>query len=75
VVFESLTEAAFRMMSPAWIFLLLISIAASQVVALESEPQPGNEPEPAEYGQWIGAGSIARKSGCTYESELRISPR
>ena len=58
VLFESLTEAAFRMMSPAWIFLLLASIAASQVVALEVVAQPGNEPAEA---QWIGAESVGRK--------------
>jgi O-antigen ligase len=34
-LFESLTEAAFRMMTPSWIFLLLVIIAASQAVAAE----------------------------------------
>ncbi|MFZ1135706.1 MAG: O-antigen ligase family protein [Candidatus Korobacteraceae bacterium] len=72
VLFESLTEAAFRMMYPSWIFLLLASIAASQVIALEAVEQPGNEP--AEYAQWIGAESVARKWEWTDESELRISP-
>ena len=32
VLFESLTEAAFRMMYPSWIFLLLATIAAPQIV-------------------------------------------
>ena len=72
-LFESLTEAAFRMMSPAWIFLLLTIIAASQVVALEAVAQPGNEP--VECAQWIGAESVARKWEWSDESELRISAR
>jgi O-antigen ligase len=58
-LFESFTEAGFRMMSPAWIFLLLASIAASQVAALEAVAQPENEP--AECSQWIGAESVERK--------------
>lgn len=73
VLFESLTEAAFRELSPAWIFLLLASIAASQVFALEAVAQPGNEP--AECAQWIGTESVEPKWGWTDESELRISPR
>jgi len=73
VLFESLTEAAFRMMYPSWIFLLLVSMAASQAVAFEAVAQLGNEP--AECAQWIGAESVARKWEWTDESELRISPR
>src|SRR5208283_5064709 len=53
VLFESLTEAAFRMMYPSWIFLLLASIAASQVVALEAVAQAENGA--AESAQWIAA--------------------
>jgi len=34
-LFESLTEAAFRMMSPAWFFLLLVIIASSEVTSAE----------------------------------------
>jgi O-antigen ligase len=73
VLFESITEAAFRMLYPSWIFLLLASIAASQVVAIEAVAQPGNEP--AECAQWFGSGSAARKWEWTDEPELRISPR
>jgi exopolysaccharide production protein ExoQ len=72
-LFEGFTEAAFRMMSPAWIFLLLTIIAASQVVALEAVAQPWNEP--AECAQWSGAESIAGKWEWSDESELPISPR
>jgi exopolysaccharide production protein ExoQ len=72
-LFESLTEAAFRMMYPSWIFLLLASIAASQVTAPEEVEQPGNEP--AEYVQWIGAESIAGRWEWPGASELRISLR
>ena len=72
-LFESLTEAAFRMMYPPWIFLLLASIAASQVVAIEAVAQPGDEP--AECAQWTGAESIARTWQWTDECELRSSPR
>jgi exopolysaccharide production protein ExoQ len=71
-LFESLTEAAFRMMTPSWIFLLLAGIATSQVAAPEAVAQPGNEP--AECAQWTGAESVARKWEWTDESELRISP-
>ena len=67
MLFENITEAAFRIMQPAWFFLLLTSIAASQVVALEAVEQPGNEP--AECGQWIGAESVARKWEWTDTSE------
>jgi len=63
VLFESFTEAAFRIMSPAWIFLLLTSIAAPQVDALEALAQAGNES--AECGKWIGAESRGRKWGWT----------
>ena len=73
VLFESITEAAFRIMQPAWIFLLLTSIAASQVIALEEVAQPGNES--AECAQWIGAESAAQKWEWSDESELRISAR
>jgi exopolysaccharide production protein ExoQ len=73
VLFESLTEAAFRMLYPSWIFLLLATIAASQVDALEAVAQPGNEP--AEYAQWVGAESAARKWAWTDASEPQISPR
>ena len=66
------TEAAFRMLYPSWFFLLLATIAASQVVALEAVEQPGNES--AECGQWIGAESVARTWEWTDESELRIYP-
>jgi exopolysaccharide production protein ExoQ len=72
VLFESLTEAAFRMMSPSWIFLLLASIAASQAVALEAGVQPGNEP--TESAHWIGAELTPRKWEWSDESELRIAP-
>ena len=73
VLFESFTEAAFRMMSPAWIFLLLTIIAAPQVAALETVAEPRNEP--ADCAQWIGTESVARKWEWTDENELRISPR
>ncbi len=72
-LFESLTEAAFRMMYPPWIFLLLASIAASQVVALDAVAQPENEP--AECAQWTGAEPISRTWQWTDECELRSSPR
>lgn len=43
-LFESLTEAAFRMMTPSWIFLLLAIVAASQVRSakdlLQIDPNP-----------------------------------
>jgi len=73
VLFESLTEAAFRMMYPPWVFLLLASIAASQVVALEVVAQPDNEP--TKCAQWNGAESVAREWEWSDESQLRISPR
>src|SRR5208337_2653205 len=73
VLFESLTEAAFRMMYPSWIFLLLASIAASQVVALEAVAQAENGA--AESAQWIAAESTARKWEWADESELHVSSR
>ena len=72
-LFESLTEAAFRMMSPAWIFLLLTIITASQVVALEPVAQAGNVLVESE--QWIGAESVARNWEWSDESDVPISPR
>lgn len=54
-LFESLTEAAFRVTSLSWIFLLLTIITASQVVALEAVAQPGNEPADYEGPVWRSA--------------------
>jgi O-antigen ligase len=53
VLFESVTEAAFRMMSPSWIFLLLASIGASQTIALEAAEAPPDET--AKSTPWIEA--------------------
>lgn len=53
LVFESFTEAAFRNTAPSWMFLVLTSIAASQVIAVKAVAQPGNES--AEGAQRIGA--------------------
>jgi O-antigen ligase len=38
-LFESLTEAAFRLMTVAWVFLLLVIVAGSQAVFFRRSPQ------------------------------------
>jgi exopolysaccharide production protein ExoQ len=40
-LFYSFTEAAFRLMSPAWVFLLLVIVAGSQPVLFGSSPPRG----------------------------------
>lgn len=40
-IFESLTEAAYRLMTPAWIFFLLAVFAASQGISSENHAQFG----------------------------------
>jgi exopolysaccharide production protein ExoQ len=41
VLFYSFTEAAFRMMTIAWVFLLLVMVAGSQAVVFRSGPPRG----------------------------------
>jgi hypothetical protein len=69
-LFESLTEAAFRMMSTAWIFLLLVIIGSSKV--LVAEPSVGWEPSSlSSNGQfWPWAAEDLEHID---ESEIRIS--
>jgi len=42
-IFESLTEAAYRTMTPAWIFFLLAIFAASRGISSESHAQIGSD--------------------------------
>jgi O-antigen ligase len=49
---ESLTEAAFRMMTPSWIFLLLLIIAASKAVAPGPSVQTAGELAEGEEPVW-----------------------
>ena len=51
-LFESLTEAAFRMMYPSWVFLLLASIAASQAVSPEPSARMPSELAECEGRDW-----------------------
>jgi len=51
-LFESFTEAAFRMMSPAWVFLLLAIIAASKVAPPEPSVRMGSELVECEEPVW-----------------------
>jgi O-antigen ligase len=41
MLFYSFTEAAFRMMTVAWVFLLLVIVAGSQAVVFRSSPPTG----------------------------------
>lgn len=61
VLFESLTEAAFRTMSPSWFFVLLAIIAASQAVPrqppLRMEGGLAERKEPVWAAGAVGAGA------------------
>jgi hypothetical protein len=69
-LFESLTEAAFRMTSLAWILLLLVIIGSSKILA--SEPSVGLELSSlSASGQfWPWAAEDWEHSD---ESEIRVS--
>jgi O-antigen ligase len=51
-LFESLTEAAFRMMYSSWVFLLLAIMAASKAVPPEPSVRMGSEPAECEGPVW-----------------------
>ncbi len=59
-LFESLTEAAFRMMYPPWIFLLLASIAASQAVSPEPSERMPSKFAACEARDWTFGSATAR---------------
>jgi len=52
-LFESFTEAAFRMMSPAWVFLLLVIIAASKTASHESSVPTTSEFADYQESVWM----------------------